>query len=241
MTPNPGNILLVVDDDIAIRRILRLSLASAGYIVHESASGRGALEAVMEIQPDLILLDLGLPDIDGSKVVTRIRESNQCPILILSVRGQESDKVAVLDMGADDYLTKPFGSRELLARVRALLRRSRGKELTGTLACGALTIDVAERRVQVAENIVRTSPTEYALLCSLVRRQGNIATHRQLVREVWGGMYNEHALHVLHVTISNLRRKVERDALRPRYILTEPGVGYRIEAASPRASDTSDC
>jgi two-component system, OmpR family, KDP operon response regulator KdpE len=228
---NAVSTILVVDDEIGIRRILRVCLTSAGFIVHESASGHEALRAVAEIQPDLVLLDLGLPDMDGSKVVIKIRESNQCPILILSIRDQESDKVTALDAGADDYLTKPFGNRELLARIRALLRRGRS-EMTTSLKCGPFTIDAAHHGAHVTGNLVRLTRTEYTLLKSLVQRQGNVATHRQLVREVWRGMYSEHALHVLHVTISNLRRKAERDPLRPQFILTEPGVGYRIETES---------
>lgn len=212
-----------------MRRIVRVCLTSSGYVVHESPSAHEALKAIAEYQPDLILLDLGLPDMDGCKVVSRIRETNQCPILILSVRGQESEKVAVLEAGADDYMTKPFGDKELVARVRALLRRSRG-QLHHVLKCGPFTIDPANEKIQVAGKSVRFSRTEYALLKSLVQRQGNVATHRQLIREVWGGMYGEHSLHVLHVTISNLRRKVEGDPLRPEHVLTEPGVGYRIEA-----------
>jgi two-component system, OmpR family, KDP operon response regulator KdpE len=223
-----GSTILVVDDEIAIRRILVVCLSSAGFLVHQSASGHDALRAIAEIQPDLVLLDLGLPDMDGSKVVTRVRESNQCPILILSIRDQESDKVTALDSGADDYLTKPFGNRELLARIRALLRRSRS-ETSASLQCGPFTIDAAHHAAEVTGKPVRLTRTEYTLLKSLVQRQGNVATHRQLVREVWRGMYNEHALHVLHVTISNLRRKTERDPLRPQFILTEPGVGYRVE------------
>ncbi len=226
---NTGGTILVVEDEIGIRRILKVCLTSAGFVVHESASGHEGLRAVAEIQPDLVLLDLGLPDMDGSKVVARIRESNQCPILILSIRDQESDKVTALDAGADDYLTKPFGNRELLARIRAVLRRGRGEALITNLKCGAFTIDAAHHAAQVADKPVRLTRTEYTLLKSLVQRQGNIATHRQLVREVWGGLCNEHALHVLHVTISNLRRKIERDPLRPKFILTDPGVGYRIE------------
>jgi len=149
---NAGGTILVVDDEIGIRRILRVCLTSAGFVVHESASGREALRSVSEIQPDLILLDLRLPDMDGSKVVTRVRESNQCPILILSIRDQESDKVTALDAGADDYLTKPFGNRELLARIRALLRRRRGEALAAGLKCGPFTIDAAHHAAQVAGN-----------------------------------------------------------------------------------------
>jgi two-component system KDP operon response regulator KdpE len=227
--PRTGSTILVVDDELAIRRVLKVCLDSSGYFVHEAISGRQALRDVLEIQPDLIILDLGLPDMDGGDVVSKVRESNQCPILILSVRGQESEKAAVLDMGADDYLTKPFGTRELLARVRALLRRSGGAGLVREVKCGRLVIDPGRRRALLEGEEIRLSRTEYGLLKSLIQRQGNIATHRQLVREVWGGLYNESALHLLHVTVSNLRRKIERDPLRPVALLTEPGVGYRLE------------
>jgi two-component system KDP operon response regulator KdpE len=229
VTASGGNRVLIVDDEAAIRRILKVCLTSSGYVVHETASGHEAIKAVAEIRPDIVLLDLGLPDIDGSRVVTRIREFEQCPVLILSVRGQESDKVAVLDAGADDYLTKPFGNRELLARVRALLRRGHGQEATTVLRCGRIAIDPVHHRVEVCGKPIRLSRTEYALLKCLAQRHGNIATHHQLVREVWGKVYNEHALHVLHVTIGNLRRKIEDDPLRPQTLVTEPGIGYRIE------------
>ena len=227
--PHTGSTILVVDDEVAIRRVLKVCLGSSGYFVHEAISAQQALKAVLEILPDLIILDLGLPDMDGGNVVSRVRDSNQCPILILSVRGQESEKAAVLDMGADDYLTKPFGTRELLARVRALLRRSAGSGVNREVKWGRLSIDPGRRRALLDDQEIRLSRTEYGLLKCLLQRQGNIATHRQLVREVWGGLYNESALHLLHVTVSNLRRKIERDPLRPVSLLTEPGVGYRLE------------
>lgn len=228
-TPHTVSRILVVDDEAAIRHILKVCLSSAGYCIHESVSGHEALRAVAEIQPALIILDLGLPDMDGAEVVNRVRESSECPILILSVRGQESEKAAVLDGGADDYVTKPFGTRELLARVRALLRRSEGTGLGRQYKCGRVAIDAVHHRAEIDGEELRLSRTEYALLRSLVRREGNVATHGQLVREVWGGVYNESALHLLHVTVSNLRRKIERDPLRPECVLTEPGVGYRLD------------
>lgn len=228
-TSNTVSRILVVDDEAGIRHVLKVCLSSAGYCVHEAFSGHEALRAAAEIQPDLIILDLGLPDMDGADVVVRVRESSECPILIVSVRGQESEKAAVLDTGADDYVTKPFGTRELLARVRALLRRSTGTGIVRQYKSGRITIDPVQHRAAVDGNEVRLSRTEYLLLQSLVRREGNIATHRQLVREVWGGVYNDSALHLLHVTVSNLRRKIERDSLRPECVLTEAGVGYRLE------------
>lgn len=227
-----GNRILIVDDEAAIRHVLKACLVPAGYSVHETVSGREGLRAAAEIQPDLIILDLGLPDMDGAEVVRRVRQSNQCPILIVSVRGEESEKAGVLDSGADDYVTKPFGARELLARVRALLRRSTGSTLNRPQQCGRVALDPARHRAEVAGQEVRLSRTEHALLRSLIQRQGNVATHRQLVKEVWGGIYTDSALHLLHVTVSNLRRKMERDPLRPEHVLTEPGVGYRLQTTT---------
>ena len=163
-------------------------------------------------------------------MVTQVRQTNQCPILIVSVRGQESDKVSALDAGADDYLTKPFGNQELLARVRALFRRSGARELPREVQCGSLTIDVTRHRIELAGKAVRLTAIGYALLQALALRQGNVVTHRQLIHEVWGGLCNDNALHILHVTISNLRRKIEPNPSRPEHILTEVGIGYRLAA-----------
>lgn len=227
--PHTGSKILIVDDEVAIRQILRVCLTSPGYLVHESACGREALKAISEFEPDLIILDLGLPDLDGAEIVRRVRDSNECPILILSVRGHEAEKAAVLDIGADDYVTKPFGTRELLARVRALLRRSTSTGSLPQYKSGRLAIDPARRIVEVDGEKVCLSRTEFALLRSLLRREGNVTTQRQLVREVWGGLYDESALHRLHVTMSNLRRKIEINPLQPEHVLTEPGIGYRLK------------
>ena len=219
--------VLVVDDESAIRRFLRVSLPAHGYVVFEADSGQAALSAVLADRPDLVILDLGLPDMDGVEVTRLLREWTQIPILILSVREQETDKIAALDAGADDYLTKPFGTGELLARMRVLLRRSSQSKAEPVFAVDDLAVDLAHRRVTVAGREVQLTPTEYDLLRALVAHAGKVLTHHQLLRQVWGTGY-EQEIHMLRVNISNLRRKIEPDATRPHYVLTEPGVGYRM-------------
>jgi two-component system, OmpR family, KDP operon response regulator KdpE len=221
--------VLIVDDEQAIRRLLRASLTARGYAVWEASTGEQALQAVPAARPGVIILDLGLPDFDGTEVTRILREWTQTPIIILSVRGQESDKIAALDAGADDYLTKPFGSGELLARIRAALRRANRVEERSIFTVDGLTVDLARRVVRVGPDRVQLTPTEYDLLRVLILHAGKVLTHRQLVREVWGGMAYEDSLHLVRVNISNLRHKLEADPARPRYILTEPGVGYRLE------------
>lgn len=222
--------VLIVDDEPAIRRFLRVSLSAHGYAVFEADSGQAALSAVTSDRPDLIILDLGLPDLDGIEVVRLLREWTHIPIIILSVREQEADKIAALDAGADDYLTKPFGAGELLARMRVALRRASQSGAQPVFASGDLTVDLARRVVAVAGQEVQLTPTEYDLLRVLVTHAGKVLTHRQLLREVWGVGYGQE-MHMLRVNISNLRRKIEPDPARPRYILTEPGVGYRLRAS----------
>jgi two-component system KDP operon response regulator KdpE len=178
----------------------------------------------------LIILDLGLPDIDGIEVTRLLREWTHIPTIILSVRGQEADKIAALDAGADDYLTKPFGVGELLARMRVALRRASQSGVQPAFASGDLAVDLARRVVTMAGQEVQLTPTEYDLLRVLVTHAGKVLTHRQLLREVWGVGYGQE-MHMLRVNISNLRRKIEPDPARPRYILTEPGVGYRLRAS----------
>jgi two-component system KDP operon response regulator KdpE len=221
--------VLVVDDEPAIRRFLRVSLAAHGYVVFEVDDGRAALSEVVADRPDLIVLDLGLPDLDGTEVTRLLREWTRIPIIILSVRGQEADKIAALDAGADDYLTKPFSAGELLARMRAALRRASQSGVQPVFASGDLTVDLARRVVTVAGREVQLTPTEYDLLRVLVTDAGKVLTHRQLLRQVWGMGYDQE-VHILRVNISNLRRKIEPDSTRPRYILTEPGVGYRLRS-----------
>jgi two-component system KDP operon response regulator KdpE len=222
-----GTRVLVVDDEPAIRRFLRVSLTAHGYYVSEAASGQAALTSVASQRPDVIVLDLGLPDVDGIDVTRMLREWTQIPVIILSVRGQEEDKIAALDAGADDYLTKPFGMGELLARLRAALRHASHGVEGPVFTDGELSMDLARRQVSVAGRDVQLTPTEYELLRCLVNHAGQVLTHRHLLREVWGPGY-EQELHILRVNISNLRRKIEPDPARPRYVLTEPGVGYRL-------------
>jgi two-component system KDP operon response regulator KdpE len=196
--------------------------------VHEAASGEEALQVVPAARPDVIVLDLGLPQMSGVEVTRCLREWTEVPIVILSVREEESEKIAALDAGADDYLTKPFGPGELLARLRAALRRASKQETNSVFTTGDLMVDLAQRLIRVGGADVQLTPTEYDLLKALVLHAGKVLTHRQLMREVWGGAHYEDALHLLRVNISNLRRKIEADATRPRFIVTEPGVGYRL-------------
>jgi two-component system KDP operon response regulator KdpE len=221
--------VLIVDDERAIRRYLRTALEIQGYMVYEAVNGVEALGSAAAVRPDLIILDLGLPDIDGVEVTRRIREWTQVPIIILSVRDQEQDKIEALDVGADDYLTKPFGTGELMARMRVATRRALHVADEPTLQVDQLLMDLAHRRVTLAGVEISLTPTEYDLLRLLVQNRGKVLTHRQILRQVWGPTY-ETETHLLRVNISNLRRKIEPDMARPSYILTEPGVGYRLRA-----------
>jgi two-component system KDP operon response regulator KdpE len=222
--------VLVVDDDRAIRRFLRTSLAAHGYVVLEAETGQGALQAVMAQRPDVIILDLGLPDQDGVEVARQLREWTQTPIIILSVREHEEDKIAALDAGADDYLTKPFGVGELMARLRVALRHAISQvDETTEFVLGDLKVDLARRVVEVGGEDIQLTPTEYALLRVLIKHAGKVLTHHQLLHEVWGPGY-EQEKHLLRVNVSNLRSKLEAEPARPQYILTEPGVGYRLRS-----------
>jgi two-component system, OmpR family, KDP operon response regulator KdpE len=219
--------VLVVDDERSIRRFLRTSLTANGYLVFEATNGAEALEAVVQDRPDVMILDLGLPDMDGTQVTTRLREWSHIPIIILSVRDQEADKIAALDAGADDYLTKPFGVGELMARMRVVLRRIAHPDTEPVFTSRELVVDLARRLVRVRGRDVQLTPTEYDLLRVLVTHAGKVLTHQQLLRQVWGLGY-EGESHLLRVNISNLRQKIERNSARPEYIITEPGVGYRL-------------
>jgi two-component system KDP operon response regulator KdpE len=229
---NIGVRVLVVDDERAIRRFLQVSLTAHGHTVFEATSGQEALEAVVAHRPDVVILDLGLPDIEGIEVTRQLREWTQIPIIILSVRDHETDKIAALDAGADDYLTKPFSVGELLARLRVALRRAATKEDTPIFTSGALAVDLVRRVVTADKREVQLTPTEYDLLKFMVMHAGKVMTHSQILRQVWGPGAEDQS-HLLRVNISNLRRKLEPDPTRPTYILTEPGVGYRLRADAP--------
>jgi len=219
--------VLVIDDEAPIRRYLRAALGAQGLTVYEAANGLDAINAVLTYRPDLIILDLGLPDIDGIEVTRRLREWSQTPIIILSVREAEQDKIAALDAGADDYLTKPFGTGELLARMRVSLRKQSTNPNEPIFQFRDLVVDFSRRLVTMNQKEVQLTPTEYDLLKILVTHAGKVITHRQLLRQVWGEGYND--MHILRVNISNLRGKIEPDSARPTYINTEPGVGYRLK------------
>jgi two-component system KDP operon response regulator KdpE len=224
--------VLVIEDEAPIRRFLRATLTLHGYKLVEAATAQDGLVQATTCQPDVVLLDLGLPDLDGLEVMRRLREWSTVPIIVLSARGQESDKVTALDTGADDYLTKPFSVGELLARMRVALRHAtRTSQESGEplFHIDALRVDLARRQVYLAEQQVHLTPIEYKLLTTLIRYAGKVVTHRQLLQEVWGPGHTEET-HYLRVYMGQLRHKLEADPARPRYLLTEPGVGYRLKA-----------
>ncbi|MCC7396429.1 MAG: response regulator [Planctomycetes bacterium] len=227
---NDEALVLVVDDELPIRRFLRTSLLGNGYRVVEAASAAEARARASTEPPDLVVLDLGLPDGDGLDVIDWLRGWSQAPILVLSARGQERDKVNALDRGADDYLTKPFGVGELLARLRVALRnraRSAAADETTTFRIGELEVDLVHRRVVLAGVAVALTPIEYRLLVLFVRHAGKVLTHGAILREVWGPDHSDDARYV-RVFVASLRRKIEPEPARPRYLLTEQGVGYRL-------------
>ena len=224
-------LLLIVEDDTQMRKFLRASLSSHSYRLVEATNGNEGLNQAAAYNPDLILLDLGLPDIDGLEVTKRLREWASAPIIVISARGQEDDKINALDAGADDYLTKPFGTGELLARIRVALRhaaRTSQERTEPVLTVGDLSVDLDKRTVHVAGREVHLTPIEYKLLVTLLKNSGKVLTHRQLLKEVWGPGYANNTQY-LRVYMVQLRHKLEADATRPRYLVTEPGVGYRLK------------
>lgn len=220
--------VLIIDDEKAIQRFLKNALSSAEFSLYSAGSGKEGLAAALRVRPDLIILDLGLPDMEGLEVLRRLREWTQTPVIILSVREREEGKVAALDSGADDYVTKPFGIGELRARMRAALRRTLSS-LEPVFRIDDLEVDLENRRVLVQKREIQLTVTEYDLLRLLVAHAGKVLTHHQILRQIWGPAYADQP-HLLRVNISNLRRKIELDPSRPRYIQTEIGVGYRLRA-----------
>src|SRR5574341_1962784 len=226
----PGAGVVLIEDEPQIRRFLRAALVGQGYRLFEAATGEAGLVEAATRQPDIVILDLGLPDVDGLEVIRRLREWTAIPIIILSARGQERDKIAALDAGADDYVAKPFAVGELLARMRVALRhatRSAREPSDSIFAIGDLRVDLVRRRVLVSDAEVHLTRTEYKLLTTLIRHAGKVLTHRQLLQEVWGPSHVDQA-HYLRVYMAQLRHKLEADPARPRLFLTEPGVGYRL-------------
>jgi two-component system KDP operon response regulator KdpE len=223
--------VLVIDDEVQIRRLLRVTLEANGYRVFEAATGGGGIVEVAQRKPDAVVLDLGLPDLDGLTVLKRLRDWSRVPVLILTVRDADDEKVAALDSGADDYVTKPFSTVELLARLRVALRHAQPLPENAVFRTGELEVDLAGRRVLVRGKEVKLTPTEYAFLRLLVRNAGRVVTQRQILAEVWGPNAVGQT-HYLRVYAAHLREKLETDPTRPELILTEPGVGYRLTAAS---------
>lgn len=229
MSTSPPKVL-VVEDEVQIRRFLRPAMEAAGFALVESVDGKSGILSASQSSPDVIVLDLGLPDLDGLEVVRRVREWSRVPIIILSARGQEQDKVAALDAGADDYVQKPFGVAELIARIRVALRHTAAGSADrpdATFAAGELTVDLARREVHRAGELVHLTPIEYRLLLTLIRHAGLVLTHRQLLKEVWGPGHAEEVPY-LRVFMRQLRQKLEAEPARPRHLITEPGVGYRF-------------
>ena len=222
-----GARILVIDDEPQIRRLLRVSLAAHGYEVEECKTGQEGINRAAIVKPDLILLDLGLPDIDGKDVVVAIREWSKVPIIILTARDQENEKIEALDAGADDYVTKPFSMGELLARLRVALRHAITTDNAPIITCGDLVIDLVGRHVMRGDREIKLTPTEYEILKVLAQNIGKVLTHKYLLKTVWGTAYNEDT-HYIRVYIGQLRRKVETNPAQPEYIITESGVGYRL-------------
>ncbi len=219
--------ILIIDDEVQIRRLLRVALEGNGYRVFEAASGEQGLVQATQCRPEAIILDLGLPDMDGVAVLKRLREWSQAPVLVLSVRDAEDDKVSALDNGADDFINKPFSTAELLARLRVAQRHAQPIEDNAVFNSGPLEVDLANRLVTVRGKEVKMTPTEYSLLRLLVRNAGKVVTHRQILKEVWGPTYGDQT-HYLRVYIAHLREKIEASPSRPELLITEPGVGYRL-------------
>lgn len=222
-----GMRVLVIDDEPQICKLLRVSMTAQGYSVEEAGAGQEGIERAALFKPDILIVDLGLPDMDGKEVVKRIREWMQAPIIVLTARDQEEDKIEALDAGADDYVTKPFGMGELFARMRVCLRRMSADDQEPVLSAGGLQVDLVQRRVTVDGREIKLTPTEYEIIKVMVQHAGKVLTHKQLLKAVWGSSYDEDT-HYVRVYVGQLRRKIEADPTQPKYIITESGIGYRL-------------
>jgi two-component system, OmpR family, KDP operon response regulator KdpE len=218
--------ILIVDDESQIRKLLNVSLKAHGFAIEEAASGKDGVNQAAFFKPDLMIIDLGLPDMDGKEVIRKIREWSTAPIIILTAHDQEQEKIDALDAGADDYITKPFSMGELMARIRVCLRRMAAGESEPMLTCGGLSVDLIQRRVTVDGVEVKLTPTEYEIIKLLAQNAGRVLTHKQLLKAVWGNSYDD--THYIRVYVGQLRRKIEKDPAQPRYIITESGIGYRL-------------
>ena len=221
--------VLIIDDELQIRRLLRVTLESVDYIVHEAETGESGLAEIAFRRPDVVILDLGLPDLGGIEVLKRLREWSETPVVILSVRDDEEEKVRALDAGADDYVTKPFSAAELMARLRVAQRKAKPPNEVQIFSFGKLVVDLVARIVSLNGDIIKLTATEYSLLSLFVRHSGRILTHRQILREIWGPKSEEHRQY-LRVYVTHLRQKIEANPKDPKLILTEPGIGYRFQA-----------
>ncbi|MFC5450966.1 response regulator [Paenibacillus aestuarii] len=223
-----GARILIIDDEPQIRKLLKVTLQAHSFEIHEAATGEDGVYQASIVHPDLIVLDLGLPSMSGMDVLTRVREWSQIPIIVLTAKDREEDKIAALDGGADDYVTKPFGMGELVARIRVALRHVAKTVDEPILRFDHLVIDLAQRLVELDGNRVKLTPTEYDLLKVLASNAGKVVTQRQLLQQVWGGHHHESDSHYLRIYIGHLRKKLEEDPTRPKFIETEPGIGYRF-------------
>ncbi|SEP20624.1 winged helix-turn-helix domain-containing protein [Propionispora vibrioides] len=223
--------VLVIDDEPQIQKLLRVSLQVQGYLFEGVLTGKDGVVRAAIMKPDIMIVDLGLPDMDGKEVVLQVREWSQVPIIVLTARDQEQEKIEALDAGADDYVTKPFGMGELMARMRVCLRRMAQVEDEPVLTCGGLAVDLLQRTVTVDGREVKLTPTEYEIIKVMAQHAGRVLTHKQLLKAVWGNDYNNDT-HYIRVYIGQLRRKIEADSAQPRYIITESGVGYRLMGKS---------
>jgi two-component system, OmpR family, KDP operon response regulator KdpE len=219
--------VLVIDDEAAIRKLLHLILSAHNYIDEAEANGKDGIGRAATFKPDLMIVDLGLPDMDGKEVVRQVREWSAVPIIVLTARDEEREKIEALDMGADDYVTKPFSTGELLARMRVCLRRVSTDTESPVLCCGDLQIDISKHQVKLSDREIKLTPTEYEIVKVMVQNAGRVLTHKQLLKAVWGNAYNEDT-HYIRVYIGQIRRKLEKDPTQPRYIITETGIGYRF-------------